>query len=363
MEELNQSANNAEQQTNHVRVLLKVLHQRRKVFYWLLPITFVIALALNMCVPKYYSCTVKLAPETHIPESYGVLQSLASSLGFNLQSMLGEGTFAPKFYPDIVASPNFLITLVDVPVATSDGTFEGTYSQYLLEHKKVAPWVLWKQKVQSLLSSLRPAAPAVNTPAAATADSHSVLGMNSRQREAVETMQGDIKCKLDGRNDIITISVTAQDKLVCAIMADSVCAALQNFITEYRTAKTRTDLCYYESVMQEAYKEYQQACEQYIRYVDSHKGMSSEQSRIEATNLETEMQLKHSAYTSFQKQYIATQARLQENTPVCTVLQSASIPTSPAGPRRMPFVLGMLIVVTFIASCIVCRKVLFDIAL
>ena len=41
---------------------------------------------------------------------------------------------------------------------------------------------------------------------------------------------------------------------------------------------------------------------------------------------ETEMQIKEAAYTSFQKQYLATQARLQENTPVYTIIQSATIP-------------------------------------
>ena len=67
------------------------------------------------------------------------------------------------------------------------------------------------------------------------------------------------------------------------------------------------------------------------------------------------MQLKQSAYTSFQKQYLATQARLQENTPVFTVLQSASVPKKAAGPRRVIFVLAMLVLATCIAICVVCR--------
>ena len=43
--------------------LFKTLWNRRKVFYWLWPITFVLSSALILCVPRYYTCEVILAPE------------------------------------------------------------------------------------------------------------------------------------------------------------------------------------------------------------------------------------------------------------------------------------------------------------
>ena len=73
---------------------------------------------------------------------------------------------------------------------------------------------------------------------------------------------------------------------------------------------------------------------------------------------ETEMQIKQAAYTSFQKQYLATQARLQENTPVFTVMQSASVPLQPAGPKRMIFVLAMLFLATFVTGFVLCKDLL-----
>ena len=38
---------------------------------------------------------------------------------------------------------------------------------------------------------------------------------------------------------------------------------------------------------------------------------------------------------------------MQERTPAFTLLKGASVPVKPAGPKRMLFVLGMLIMVTF----------------
>ena len=171
-------------------------------------------------------------------------------------------------------------------------------------------------------------------------------------------MDANISCTIDKKTDVITLNITAQDKIVSAIVADSVCAALQTFIVDYRTAKSRSDLTYYEGVMREAYAEYQRASEAYIRYVDSHSGINLEKYRIEAQNLETEMEIKQAAYTSFQKQYLATQARLQENTPAFTVLQSSTIPLKPAGPKRMIFVLGMIFFATIITACVICKDIL-----
>ena len=342
----------SEELVNPIKAMFVTLWQRRKVFYWLWPATFVLACALILCVPRYYTCDVLLAPETQNVGASGSLQSLASSFGFDMRSMTSQDAVYPQLYPDLLASPDFLVKLFDTPVATADGEYEGNYYEYLSKRYKYAFWKRWKYKVKSWITPQEPA-PVLKNKSDKKVD---VFCLSKQQWNVLELMQQNIECTVDKKTDAITISVTAQDKLVCAIMADSVCAALQNFITEYRTVKNRTDLKYYEDVMNSAYGEYQEASKKYIRFVDSHSGINLEQYRIEAQNLETEMQLKQAAYTSFQKQYLATQARLQENTPVFTVLQSASVPKKPAGPKRMLFVLAMLVLATGVAFCVLCKE-------
>ena len=336
---------------NPIVAMVETLWHRRRVFYWLWPVTFVVSAALILSVPRYYTCEVLLAPEAQSVGSAGSLQSLASSFGFDMRSMSSQDAVYPQLYPALLSSPDFLTMLFDVDVATADGEFEGTYYTYLSKRHRFVFWKRWKYKIKSWLTPKEPT-PVLKSKSAKQVD---VFCLTKQQWNVVELMQQNIECSIDKKTDAITIRVTAQDKLVCAIMADSVCAALQDFITDYRTAKNRTDLQYYEDVMNSSYREYQESCKRYVRYVDSHSGMSLEQYRIEAQNLESEMQLKQSAYTSFQKQYLATQARLQENTPVFTVLQSASVPKKPAGPRRMIFVLAMLVLATGAAFCVLCK--------
>jgi len=350
--------NNHQQDTIDIVAMFKTLWNRRKVFYWVWPITFVVSCALILCVPRYYTCEVILAPESQTAGG-GSLQSLASSFGFNMNNMTGADALYPMIYPDIVSSPNFLVKLFDTQISTADGEYHDTYYNYFTTQNKKPFWTRWIGKLKGLIT------PRSEMPVIGSSEQNgiNVFCMDKTQWGVIQYMQEKFTCNVNKKTEIITLSVTAQDPLVCATMADSVCTALQTFITEYRTAKCRIDLEYYENIMDTAYREYQQASNQYIRYADSHSGINLEQYRIKAKNLETEMQLKESAYTSIQKQYLATQARLQENTPVFTVLQSASIPLKPAGPKRMFFVLAMLILVTGITCCVICKDQLLAIFL
>lgn len=348
-------------QQNYVDIfeLFRILKQRRKVFYWVLPITFVVSVALILCVPRRYTCEVILAPEVQNAGSAGSLQSLASSFGFDMRSMTSSDAIYPQIYPEVVGSPDFLTKLFNTPVTTADGGFEGTYYEYLLTKHKHTFWTRWKAKLAALLAPKE--APVEFS--SGKQGGIDVFCMSKVQWYVLGLMKKSITCSVDKKTEVITIRVTAQDKLVSALIADSACTALQSFVTEYRTQKARSDIQYYEDVMHTALLEYQEACDKYIRYVDGHSGMKLEQYRLEAQNLETEMQIKQAAYTSFQKQYLATQARLQENTPVYTILQSASIPVKASGPKRMIFVLAMLILATGVTCCVLWKDILIKVFL
>ena len=349
MEETNYISTEQPPQTGYVdlKELFRAIGRRRKVFYWVLPITFVLSSALILCVPKYYVCEVVLAPESSASGQAGSLQALASSFGFNMQNLTSADALYPTIYPDIAKSPDFLVKLFDIPVTTAEGEYSGTYYNYLAKEHKRFFLKRWTSKLKKMIT---PAEPEVKVSGNGKKDGVDVFCMSKKQWYVLDLMQKNISCKVDRKTEVITFRVKAQDKLVCAIVADSACTALQHFITDYRTKKARVDFDYYKEVMARSYQEYQEACEQYIRYADSHSNLNLKRFRIEADNLETEMKIKQAAYTSFQKQYLATQARLQENTPVYTLIQSASVPVLAAGPKKTIFVLAML----FLATCVTC---------
>ncbi|WP_238318906.1 hypothetical protein [Segatella baroniae] len=74
--------------------------------------------------------------------------------------------------------------------------------------------------------------------------------------------------------------------------------------------------------------------------------------------MENEMQLKFNAYSAMNSQLQAARAKVLEKTPAFTVIKSATVPTKPAGPKRMIFVAIMLLL-SWIATTVYISRDLF----
>ena len=141
-------------------------------------------------------------------------------------------------------------------------------------------------------------------------------------------------------------------------MAENALKQLQAFITKYRTSKTRNDVTYYTKLTKKAKADYEKVRRQYGTYSDANTEITlpSVQSKLE--DIENDMQLKFNAYTALNAQLQSAEAKLQERTPAFTVLNSACVPTKPAGPKRMIFVLGMTFMATLISIVVFCRDLI-----
>ena len=133
-------------------------------------------------------------------------------------------------------------------------------------------------------------------------------------------------------------------------MADSVIVRLQDFITDYRTNKARTDVVYYISLVDSARQEYENAYMVHARYADANQHTVLESHRNKLTALENEMQLKYTSYSMLMAQLQAAQSKVQERTPAFTLLKGASVPVRPAGPKRVIFVATMLFLVFMVRA-------------
>ena len=92
-----------------LRVVFNKIWSRRKLFYKVLPITFVLSCAIILCVPRYYTSSLSLAPEIGNSSSMGgTLGSLASSFGLDLGAMETTDAINPMLYPDLMEDNGFV---------------------------------------------------------------------------------------------------------------------------------------------------------------------------------------------------------------------------------------------------------------
>lgn len=326
-------------------VIVSTLFRHRRKYILPLSLTIVLTSAIMLCIPRYYQVQVKLAPEyTNGGGSLGGLSSMASMIGINLNSMNSNDAITPMFYPDVINSTDFLVPLMDVQVQTADGSFRGRYVDYLTQHQKAPFWTWAMIKVKAMLK--KPGT--LNTDKDYRPDPFRLTEMEDK---VVRGIGGSIRCAVDKKTDVITLTTTAQDPLVAACMADTVMARLQDFITEYRTKKARIDLDHINILCNDAHEKYLKACTAYADFVDSHQDVVLQSYKNRQDQLENEMQMAFTAYNSLAQQRILAESKLQERTPAFTVLQNASVPVKHAGPKRM-FNVAALTILAFIITSI-----------
>ena len=348
--------------TIDLREIISILLQRKKLFGIVSIITFVLASILIVLVPRTYTCTVKLAPEAEGVSGGGTLSSIASSFGFDLSNMESSDAIFPLLYPELFESNDFIVELFDVKVKSIDGDINTTYYDYLDKYQKHAIWKLpyiWlKPKINNLLS------PSVeinisNKDSSDTPSSKSFM-LSRRQVNIIEVIKNSIVCSIDKKTNVVSITVTDQDPLISASMADSVRLKLQQFIIDYRTRKARVDVDHYQTLLDAAKKEYEKALILYSDYSDTHKDIILQAYISERDKLENDMSVKYQTYTAIKTQLEGAKAKYQEKIPAFTVLQGATVPIKATGPKRMIFVIGMVFLAILATSIYVLRGKIID---
>lgn len=334
----------------------ELLWQRKKQYLYTMGIVFLSASALILCVPRYYTATVNMAPEMGTAGAEGTLGSIASSLGFDLGEMQTSDAISPLLYPEVISSNDFVATLLDIQTTTIDGQCRESYLDHISLHYRLPFWTMAKEKT---LGNIKRLFSTKKEPKKKTAINP--FHLTEREAGIFGRIKECILCTVNKKTGVITISVRDQDPLVAAMMADSVQARLQEHITKYRTSKARIDVEHYEKLAKQSKEDYDKAVNQYSEYCDKHTNIIMQTYISDRDKLENEMQARLSTYSAMTTQLEAAKAKLQERTPAFTILQSPTVPIKPAGPKRMIFVLGMMILASLAFTIWASRKELLKV--
>lgn len=346
--------------THIIKIDFKAIISRtwaeRRLFFIAWPVAAVVFSLIILCVPRTYVTSCRLAPEMGGSMDGGTLGSLASSFGLDLGNMQGGDAISPLLYPDLMEDNRFVYELSNIRVKSIDGAIDTTFYAYLRYYAKSPWWSRTMTKVKNLFAKK-------GTPSTRGTTTFDPYRLNRRDDALNSSIRAKILFDVDKQTGVITITTKAQDALICRTLADSTAAHLQAFITDYRTSKARIDVEHYTQLAREAKEAYEKARVEYASFADANQNivLSSYQTRME--DLENEMQLRYTTYTTMNTQLEAAKAKVQERTPAFTTIQGATVPVKPTYPRRMVFVLGMLILTTLVLIGWVNRRQLKDLLL
>ena len=327
-----------EQEIDLIELAQKVWAERKLVFK-ACGIAVLVGLVVAFSIPKEYTTEVMLAPESSAKTTTGSMSTLAAMAGINLSSASGEDALSPELYPDIVGSTTFLLELFDVKVKDQKGKIDTTLYAYIDEYQR-SPW--WSVvlsapfKAVGWTMSLFKDEPEKGTgkidPFYLTQDAERVAN-NLRERIAIS---------VDKKTGVTTLAVTMQDPLISASLTDTVMHCLQNYITDYRTNKARHDLAFTERLYNEAKADYTEAQKKYAAFVDANQNIILLRYKAEQERLQNEMNLAYNVYNQVAQQLQMAKAKVQEITPVYTVVQPAVVPLRASKPSKVMILIGFV---------------------
>ena len=325
-----------EEEIDLLELALKVWAERK----WILKCcgwAVLVGLVIAFSIPKEYTTSVMIAPEASDNKGGG-LSSLVSLAGISLNTSSGSDAIYPDLYPDIVSSTPFVIELFDVSVRDMDGEINTTLYDYMDQYQR-APW--WSYIISAPFKALGWTISLFKAPEE-EGDKLDPFQLTKEQTDIVKGLSDQIDVSVDKKTGVTTISVTMQDPRISACLADTVVNRLQSYIIEYRTNKARKDFLFQQKLFERKKKEYEMAQENYTKFADANKNIILQSYRAEQVRLENEMNLAYQVYTSVAQQLQIAEAKVQEITPVYTIVEPATIPVKASKPSKALLLVGFV---------------------
>ena len=117
---------------------------------------------------------------------------------------------------------------------------------------------------------------------------------------------------------------------------------LQAYITDYRTNKARHDLAFTQKLYDEARAKYYEAQQAYADYVDMNQNVTLRSVQTRQERLQNEMTLAYNLYNQTAQQLQLAKAKVQESTPVFTVVQAPTVPLQASKPSKAMILIGFV---------------------
>ena len=326
-----------------MELLRKLFREWKLILKWC-GVAAIAGLVIGFSIPKEYTVESKMAPESvSRSNSGGSLSSLASLAGINLGSVSSADAVYPDLYPDIIKSTPFVVELfpVQVEFKGKDGLMTTDYYTYLNDYNRT-PW--WGKVIGAPFQALGWFLGLFHEK---TEPEEGYAALNPKEltpeQEAVaKLIRKSIVLAIDKKTSVIALTVTAQDPKVAAKISEEVIARLQTYVTNYRTEKSRQDLNYYESLYEESKAAYFESQQRYATFVDRNQGIILQRVKTEQERLQNEMNLNYQLYTACAQQLQSAKAKVQQETPVFTVINPPQVPLKRSKPSKVTILVASM---------------------
>jgi LPS O-antigen subunit length determinant protein (WzzB/FepE family) len=330
-----------EQEIDLIELVQKIWAER-KLILKICSYALLIGLVVAFSIPKEYTTKVTLAPEVSEKSGIEGVGALVAMAGVSLANKSNEDALSVELYPDIVSSTPFLTNLFNIKVSDKKGKIETTLYTYLKEKQHFAWWGYIFSFPFEALGWFRSLF--INDESETGNRELNPFMLTKDEATIVKKLDKCILISNDKKTKITKLSVTMQDPLISANVTNIVLKNLQDYITDYRTNKARLNLEFTEKLYKEAKGDYDIAQQKYAQYTDKNQNTILQMARIEGERLVNEKNLTFDIYTQIAQQLQMAKVKVQEITPVYTVVEPATVSLQPSKPNKILILIGFVFV-------------------
>lgn len=339
--------NNSQEKEINILKIIYHLWLNRNILYKTILFCFILGSIIAYSLPKKYTVFVNLSPESG-KNSIGNFAGMASILGMNMGNISNDpDAINITLFPEIIASTPFALELYNMKILT-DNLGEIKLCEYIQQQK--SPW--WSI-VFSIPNYTIKFIKSFFTTSPNLKENNTVpnpFKLTSKESNIIKEIKNSISATTDKKSGITSISVTLQDPIVTAIVADSVISKLQNYIINYRTKKAREDYNNLTKLFKEHQKKYYILQQKYATYIDENKKISQQKARIEGERIKNEMDIAFQIYNQISTQQQIARTKIEEDKPVFAIVEPATIPLTPSSPNKLFIILSFAVLGVLISS-------------
>lgn len=316
-------------------LLFQKIYSNQKKIYKSIGIGIVIGIIIGFSLPRTYQVNVSLSPESGVSGTSG-LSGIASTFGLgNATTGFGEDALTFNMFPEIVRTNPFALEMLQIPIQTQKGDSIILYDYLNTESK---PWWSYIMGAPGMLiggiKSLFKEEPKDSTK---TIDP---FRLTPEQSGRIGILKKILKVETDKKTNMTKVSVSLQDPLAAAIVADSAVHKLQEYITDYRTRKAKQDFDFQLSLCEQYRKEYFAAQQEYAKFADANRNVILQTVTSEKERLQKNLSLAEQIYSQSMAQLQVLRGKLQEAKPVFAVVEPATVPLTPASPKKILIIIA-----------------------
>jgi uncharacterized protein involved in exopolysaccharide biosynthesis len=321
----------------HLRAYLALVWGERRLLLRIVGVSVTIGLLIAYGGREEYSASSRLIPYRGSGAG-GSLSGLAGLAGIRLQALGGDQAITADLYPEVAKSLDFRISVAETPLKFITLNRSASTIEYFRDLQTATPTEIIASYTIGLPGKLLAAVRSLANPSPlpiAENDSTAVLtSYSSLYLGLVNTLAERLTIQIDKKTAIITISGTMPDPYAAADLVRIASNRLMERVIHLESRKAQEQFQFIQKQFDRTKRRSDSTQRELASFTDRNRVLMTATSQIDRERLQREYNLAFEVYQQVSRELEQARIKVNQDTPVFTVLEQVTVPPARVRPRR-----------------------------